>query len=172
MKRKLLAVLTLTVLGLPLTAMASDVDCFPLCVEPAKAETTMDAKLDAVNLASTREGTSATNNSTSCDSGFMKAAEDLGDRVKPIRELVGYVRSPQGLAIKLVNDHIVKIPAWIGYAIDPLGSIKRQAMGEVRTLAKDAMSNGDACGVAAEEAPGEIARTIEAIEAVDAKHSI
>jgi hypothetical protein len=169
MKRKLLAVLTLTVVGMPLTAMAADTDCFPLCAEPAKVETTIAATLDAVNVVSTREDAGV---STACDAGFMRSAEEFGDKVKPIKDLVGYVQSPQGLAIKLVNDHVVKIPAWIGYAMDPLGSIKRQAVGEAKTLAKDAISDGSGCGSAREEVPVELARTIEAIEAVDAKHSI
>ena len=102
----------------------------------------------------------------------MKTAEDLNDKVKPIKDIVGYVRSPQGLAIKLVNDHIVKIPAWIGYAMDPLGSIKRQAFGKARSLAKDALSDGNACEVAPLEVTVGVAASIEAIEAVNAKHSI
>jgi hypothetical protein len=70
---------------------------------------------------------------------MVSQIEDLNDRVKPIKEIVGYVRSPQGLALKLVNDHVVKIPAWVGYAIDPVGSLKSRAMDEVRTRAKDAV---------------------------------
>jgi hypothetical protein len=171
MKRKLTVVLTLTVLGLPLTAMASDLECFPLCADPAKVDANMNATLATIEVVSGRNAVEA-NALSACDSGFMKSAEEFGDSVKPIKDLVGYVRSPQGLAIKLVNDHIVKIPAWIGYAMDPLGSIKRQAMGEARTLARDAMSDGSGCEVSPVEISVDLASTIEAIEAVDAKHSI
>jgi hypothetical protein len=57
--------------------------------------------------------------------------------VKPIKEIVGYVQSPQSLAMKLINDYVVKIPAWIGYIMDPVGSLKSRAMGEVRDFAKE-----------------------------------
>jgi hypothetical protein len=33
----------------------------------------------------------------------------------------------------------VKIPAWVGYAMDPVGSLKNRAMDEVRTRAKSAI---------------------------------
>jgi hypothetical protein len=101
----------------------------------------------------------------------MKAADDLNDKVKPVRDIIGYVRSPQGLAIKLVNDHIVKIPAWIGYAIDPLGSIRRQAMSEVRSRVRDAMSDENACAIAPADDLRDAAGALDAIEAVDAKHA-
>ena len=70
---------------------------------------------------------------------FVAQAESLNDQIKPIKALIGYVRSPQGLAIKLVNDHVVKIPDWVGYAMDPLGSIKNKAMDKVTTRAKSAL---------------------------------
>jgi hypothetical protein len=104
---------------------ANDSACFPMCQSSApviEAEVEIKApKADACNSQS---------------SSLIKQAEQLNDRVKPIKEIVGYVRSPQGLAIKLVNDHVVKIPAWVGYAMDPVGSLKNRAMDEVRTRAK------------------------------------
>jgi hypothetical protein len=102
---------------------ANDDACFPMCQGTAAAQAIEIAppKVDACGTAST---------------GLIKQAEQLNDRVKPIKEIVGYVRSPQGLAIKLVNDHVVKIPAWVGYAMDPVGSLKNRAMDEVRTRAK------------------------------------
>lgn len=106
---------------------ANDSACFPMCQSStpaieAEAEVEVKApKADACNSQS---------------SSLIKQAEQLNDRVKPIKEIVGYVRSPQGLAIKLVNDHVVKIPAWVGYAMDPVGSLKNRAMDEVRTHAK------------------------------------
>lgn len=104
---------------------ANDSACFPMCQSSApaiEAEVEVKApKADACNSQS---------------SALIKQAEQLNDRVKPIKEIIGYVRSPQGLAIKLVNDHVVKIPAWVGYAMDPVGSLKNRAMDEVRTRAK------------------------------------
>lgn len=153
MKRKLLAgPLMVVVFGLSLTATASEQDCFPMCVEPAtvaaKIEIAVDTKLDTVDVAAPREVGIDTTPRQSCDSGLIKKAEALNDKVRPIREIIGYVRSPQGLVIKLVNDHIVKIPAWIGYALDPIGSIKHKAIDELRTRARDAMADGNACDTA------------------------
>ena len=102
---------------------ANDDACFPMCQSTLAAEATEiePPKVDACNSQS---------------ASLIKQAEQLNDRVKPIKEIIGYVRSPQGLAIKLVNDHVVKIPAWVGYAMDPVGSLKNRAMDEVRTRAK------------------------------------
>jgi hypothetical protein len=102
---------------------ANDDACFPMCqgIVAAKATEIEPPKADACN---------------SQTSSLIKQAEQLNDRVKPIKEIIGYVRSPQGLAIKLVNDHVIKIPAWVGYAMDPVGSLKNRAMDEVRTRAK------------------------------------
>ena len=170
MRRKLLArLLIVTCIGLPVTAMASEMDCFPLCDESAnaqaKAPTDVQTNLDGINVSLTREAAVATASPASCESSLMKSAEDMNEKVKPIREIIGYVRSPQSLAIKLVNDHIVKIPAWIGYAMDPLGAIKRQVIGEVRTRAKDAMASDNACVIVPSE--DSLAKT----EAIDMKHS-
>lgn len=181
MKCKLLiSTLTVTLLGLPLTAMSSESDCFPLCAKPANvesplepvAETTVDVKLDAVYIVAHRDVAIGMRTATACNSGFIKSAEALSDKVKPIREIVGYVRSPQGLVIKLVNDHIVKIPVWAGYAMDPIGSIKRKAFNEVKTRAKDAITDGNTCmAVRSEDSPG-LAAATQANETVNAKHSI
>lgn len=105
---------------------ANDDACFPMCSGAAvvQATSTEPPKTETCRTES---------------SGLIKKAEQLNDRVKPIKEIVGYVRSPQGLAIKLVNDHVVKIPAWVGYAMDPMGSLKNRAMDEVRTRAKSAI---------------------------------
>ncbi len=122
---------------------ANDSACFPMCAAmyAVNANTRIDsalaieAEVDAeVNAKAPKAGTCSNQSN-----GLIKQAEQLNDRVKPIKEIVGYVRSPQGLAIKLVNDHVVKIPAWVGYAIDPVGSLKNRAMDEVRTRAKSAI---------------------------------
>jgi hypothetical protein len=105
----------------PQPVNANDSACFPMCSSNIPAAEAEAPKADACNNQS---------------SSLIKQAEQLNDRAKPIKEIVGYVRSPQGLAIKLVNDHVVKIPAWVGYAMDPVGSLKNRAMDEVRTRAK------------------------------------
>lgn len=151
-------------MGMTLNASASEIDCFPMCAEPVKVEGKVDAPADG----GPGEGTSnACGTGLGNTAGVVKQVEALNDKVKPIREIVGYVRSPQGLAIKLVNDHIVKIPAWIGFAMDPVGSLKHMAINEVRTRAKEVIiSSGSSC----ENAP--VISTVEETETTVAKQSI
>jgi hypothetical protein len=102
-------------------AFADDFDCFPLC-ETAKVAPCV-ASSDAPSQANVA----------------IEKIENANNKLKPIKEIAGYIQSPQSLAIKLVNDHVVKIPAWVGYAIDPVGAIKNKAIGEVRERAKTAL---------------------------------
>lgn len=163
MKRKLLmGTLIAAVFCLPHAAMASGEDCFPMCPEPVKVK----AKLDPVYVEAHRGIATEPIPPTSCESALLRTADEINDKVKPIREVVGYVRSPQGLAFKLVNDHVVKIPAWIGYVIDPLGSLKHKAIDEVRERAREAMVDQTTCGSASADAPP------DTNEPADAKHSI
>lgn len=101
-------------------ASASDIDCFPLCPE-----------------STTQEQKEITAPAETCGNSLVDKAESLNNKLKPAKEIAGYIRSPQGLAIKMVNDHVVKIPAWVGYAMDPVGSLKNRAIGEVRSRVKE-----------------------------------
>jgi hypothetical protein len=102
-------------------ASADDFDCFPLC-ETAKAASCVAAP-----------------NTPSVANVTIEKIENVNNKLKPIKEIAGYIESPQSLAVKLINDHVVKIPAWVGYAIDPVGAIKNKAMSEVRDRAKTAL---------------------------------
>jgi len=95
-------------------------DCFPLCPPIVVNAEATDPVLNV------------------CEFALVRQADALNDQIKPLKKIVGYVRSPQGLAIKLVNDHVVKIPNWVGYAVDPVGSIKQRAMREVKNHAREA----------------------------------
>jgi hypothetical protein len=144
-------------------AMAEDFDCFPMCQPTPQTATAVAAPAE--------EGTSTPDDvakvgaepvPTACQAkpGIATSAQDtinkaeaLNDKVKPVKEIVGYIRSPQGLAIKLVNDHVVKIPAWVGYAMDPIGSVKSKAMDKARDYAKAqlkaAAKEENACAISA-----------------------
>jgi hypothetical protein len=117
-----------------LTTAASEGDCFPMC-EDAAAEEPKPAEIRI------------------CDLPGARAVEEINNQVQPIKEVVGYVRSPQGLAVKLVNDHLFKIPPWIGYAMDPVGSLKQRAIKEVRTRAKELVGLNKDQGCTPAEAP-------------------
>ncbi len=90
---------------------------------------------------------------TACGSTVADRVEGLNNKVKPLKDIAGYVKSPQGLAMKLVNDHVVKIPAWVGYAIDPIGSLKNRAMGEARDHVKASMKANTAACAETDAAP-------------------
>ncbi len=137
--------------GANIEVNVNDSECFPMC-KPAATPTATSA-IDVEPLKETTCG------GQSID--LIKQAEQLNDRVKPIKEIVGYIRSPQGLVIKLVNDHVVKIPAWVGYAVDPVGSLKNRAVGEIRSVvterAKKAIGLNNAQAGCAAEVPQEAA---------------
>ncbi|MBL8518544.1 MAG: hypothetical protein JNM76_16395 [Betaproteobacteria bacterium] len=116
-------------------ASAADLECFPLCSDHAPAAETQ-AVVDS---------------SEPCGNSLVDKAESLNNKLKPVKEITGYIRSPQGLAMKLVNDHVVKIPAWVGYAVDPVGSLKNRAMGEVRTRVKEQLLPSRSCPAQAQE---------------------
>ncbi|MBL8513207.1 MAG: hypothetical protein JNJ55_04375 [Betaproteobacteria bacterium] len=124
-------------------------ECFPACVEAAPAA--QDAQADALVVDRSQEQAAA---AKSCGNGseLMRSAEKLNAQIKPVKDLVGYVRSPQGLAVKLVNDHLFKIPGWVGFALDPVGTIKHKAIDEVRGRAKEVFNSGqEPCGAQGDE---------------------
>lgn len=112
MKKRTALVTLIAAAVLPLSAAASEPECLANCEVIAPVV------------------------ETACGSSVAARMEGLNDKVKPLKDIAGYVKSPQGLAVKLVNDHVVKIPAWVGYALDPVGSLKGRAMGEARDYVK------------------------------------
>lgn len=134
MKSRLMLAAILTLAATGVFAETAE-DCFPACVTstPVVAESLPPSDAPA-----------ATTNS--CAESLVNKVDALNNQVRPVREIVGYVRSPQGLAVKLVNDHIFKIPAWVGFALDPIGTIKHKAIDEVRSRAKSAMGVNSGCG--------------------------
>ncbi len=127
-KRPIIAIIATVSLvslnGFAPAALAQTFDCFPLCeVTPPIGSRCAEGHPDTQGR----------------PEGMIDQAEALNNQLKPIKEIVGFIRSPQSLAIKLVNDYIVKIPVWVGYAIDPVGSIKNKVMGEARDRVKLAL---------------------------------
>lgn len=121
-------------------------DCFPLCEQTALQSAA--ASKEAPRL-------------IQCDNQLVRQAESINVRIKPIKEIAGYVRSPQGLAIKLVNDHVFKIPAWVGYAADPVGSLKNRAVGEVKSQLRETVMPAAACADPRNEETGSEPATVD-----------
>ena len=161
----------LLMVALPLIVVAAEGECFPLCKVPvpvqANVEIAIDAKLDPLAVEAHRETGDNLARSESCNAGILKQADDLNVRIKPIKELIGYVRSPQSFAIKLIDKHVVKIPAWVSIAIDPVGALKNKALDEIKSQARAAMKDDSACVTATNEETAH--RNVS--DAVDEKHA-
>jgi hypothetical protein len=155
MKRQTIVNLSVAVVfaSTSIIGLASEAtECTQPCAAAAETITILPARPltlvepDASNDA--RVGSGATCGATQPE--LVKQAEAMNDHIKPVKELVGYVRSPQGLAIKLLNDHVVRIPAWVGWAMDPIGNLKNRAVGEARdqakSLIKSQTSQSNSCG--------------------------
>lgn len=115
--------------------------CFPAC-EPDAPIKSNDAGGDDASVPVPGAIAPA---SKTCEGGtrVVQHVEKLNAQIEPDKDLVGYVRSPQGLAVKLVNDHLFKIPGWVGFALDPVGTLKQKAIDEARSRAKDLLKSDD-----------------------------
>ena len=89
-------------------------DCFPVCPPPVQAQ----APLDLCQYAAVRE------------------AGRINAKVKPVREIYEFAVNPTGFAIRMVDEHIVHIPKWIGIAMDPRGAARGYVIERVREAAK------------------------------------
>ena len=87
------------------------------------------------------------NESTSCVGGkgagerTVEQIESLNDQIRPVRDVIGYVKSPQSLVLKLVNDHVVTIPTWFGFLLDPIGTIRNKVMDEARNQVRHTLKS-------------------------------
>ncbi len=168
MKRTLILT-TAALFTLPLAAMADELDCFPACAPktveqkaPEVAPAVVPVSVETLAADKQTVETVVVTATPLCEKGLVAQAEDLNNKMKPVKDIIGYVHSPQSLALKVVNDHIVKIPSWVGFALDPVGTVKNKAIDMARDKAKDAMGlkagNNAACKApAAEAAPETVA---------------
>jgi hypothetical protein len=129
--------ITLAFTGSALAQSGEAGDCFPHC--------------DTIVVSSEAEPGSpqsepAEASEPAC-SGVAAAGKAINDaqhvydkNIKPLKEIYGYIRSPQGLAMKLVNDHIVQIPEWVSLAADPEGYVRGKVIDYARKEGKKVVS--------------------------------
>ena len=140
MKRTAAALLPVVLLS-AVPAWADAYDCFPTCVEaPAK-----NARIDLCRHQVVRD--------------VARADRDL----KPVKELYEAATNPTGFALKQINDRVVHVPPWVGYAVDPRGAIKAKVMERARGELKkqvglehecvEPVEAEDGAGAAAEDTP-------------------
>ena len=130
MKRSL-TILSASLLLAAGAARADDVAGLPLDQEPVAAE--------RVNL---------------CEHKAVREIARIEKDLRPMKEIAGYITNPTGFAFKMVNDHVVHIPKWVGIAMDPRGYARAKVIDYVREEAKKAVGveNGCATEIAAQEA--------------------
>lgn len=92
-----------------------------------------------------------------CQHKAVREVAKLNNEMKPVREVYGIVTNPTGFALKQVNDHVVHIPAWVNYAIDPQGAIRAKVMDLARAELKRQVGLAHDCaGEMREEAGVEV----------------
>ena len=130
---------SLTILGASLllaagAARADGVADLPLDEEPRAAE--------RVNL---------------CEHKAVREVARIEKELRPAKEIVGYVTNPTGFALKMVNDHVVHIPKWVGIAMDPRGYVRGKAVEYVRKEIKKSVGVDKDCAaeIDAENVPAE-----------------
>ena len=109
-------------------------DCFPLCAAPVEAPAGKVANL--------------------CEHRAVRAAARLDRKLAPVKEAVEIATNPTGFALRQVNEHVVRIPRWVGIAMDPRGYVKNRAIAYVRHEAKQAVGVEKDCAdeIGAEDA--------------------
>ena len=90
-----------------------------------------------------------------CEHRTVREVAKIEKQLRPAKEIVGYVTNPTGFALKMVNDHIVHIPKWVGIAMDPRGYVRGKAVEYVRKEIKKSVGVDKDCQaeIEAETAP-------------------
>jgi hypothetical protein len=100
-------------------------DCFPMCPEPAASvpETAPNA----------------------CAFGVVREVARIDRDLEPLKKAVGAITNPTGFALEQVDKHVVHIPPWVGYAIDPRGALRSAVIKRARDEAKKAVGLENGC---------------------------
>ena len=91
-----------------------------------------------------------------CTHAMVREGVHLDQKTRPIRELIGIAKNPTGFVIRQVSEHVVHIPPWVKYAVDPRGAIRAKAIDLVRTEMKKSLGIANDCREEAADAePGD-----------------
>ena len=114
-------------------AMAHETgDCFPLCAAaPQEAPR-------AGNL---------------CEHAIVREGVRIERETRPLRDVVNAVQDPAGFVIGQVSAHVVPIPRWVGYVLNPRGAVRAKVFETVRDELKKSTGLASECREA--EAPEE-----------------
>jgi hypothetical protein len=105
-------------------ASADAIDCFPMaCASEQPPER-------ALNL---------------CEHEAVREVARIDAKLKPAKDLYELATNPTGFAIRMVNRHVIHIPKWVGFAMDPQGYVRGEAMSYVRRELKRQVGLEAAC---------------------------
>ena len=104
------------------SARADAYDCFPTCAAAEPSES-----LDL------------------CEHALVRQAVRIDVETRPIREVVGIATNPTGFVLKQVDQHVVHIPKWVGFAIDPKGALRAEVLKRARHAARKAAGIDNDC---------------------------
>lgn len=115
-------------------ALAEPLDCFPMCPPPAES-----VPAPALNV---------------CAHAAAREVARVDRELAPVKRIYRIATDPTGFALEQVSEHIVRIPPWVGIALDPRGYVRGKVIERVRLEAKKAIGAGKDCAdeIAAEDA--------------------
>jgi hypothetical protein len=80
-----------------------------------------------------------------CQHRAVREALTVERKLKPVKEIVDVVQNPTGFLLKQVDKHVMHIPAWVGYAMNPQGAIRAKVMDRVRQEVKKSAGLDKGC---------------------------
>jgi hypothetical protein len=90
-----------------------------------------------------------------CSYGAVREVAKIDRDLKPVKEIVGIVTNPEGFVLHEVDQYVVHIPPWVGYALNPRGAIRAKLVDMVRTEAKKSVGLETECASAPAKAGAE-----------------
>jgi hypothetical protein len=87
-----------------------------------------------------------------CSYGAVREVAKVDRELKPVKEVVGIVTNPEGFVLHEVDQYVVHIPPWVGYALNPKGAIRAKLVDMARTEMKKSVGLGNECANAPADA--------------------
>jgi len=91
-----------------------------------------------------------------CQYHAVREIGKIDRQLQPVKEIAGIVTNPEGFVIHEVDQHIVHVPAWVGYAMNPRGAIRAKVIDVVRAEMKKNVGLKDECAGPGEAGPAHV----------------
>jgi hypothetical protein len=110
------------------------------------------ARADAYEAPAAHDEPAAETAVNLCEHKAVREVAKVEKKLKPVKDIANAIANPTGFALRMVNDHVVHIPKWVGIAMDPEGYVRGKVIERVRHEAKKAVGVHKGC---ADEIGGE-----------------